>query len=209
MSDATLGEVELRSEPRTAEVRSDVTAEKQRDRLIGVYIGVLAVILAVCSMGGGNAAKEATLRNIEAANTWAFFQAKNLRRQLVRVQADELELMLADSATSESGRTAAAAKLKQYREQERLLTSDPKSQEGLDELFQKGKSLEAARDLAMRRDPYFDYGEALLQIAIVLASVAIISGGTPVLAASVLAGGLGALLTMNGFTLLLEVPLLA
>jgi hypothetical protein len=60
----------------------------------------------------------------------------------------------------------------------------------------------------MRRDPYFDYGEALLQIAIVLASVAIISGGTPVLAASVLAGGLGALLTLNGFLLLVEVPFL-
>ena len=30
----------------------------------------------------------------------------------------------------------------------------------------------------MRKDPYFDYGQALLQIAIVLASVAIITGGT-------------------------------
>src|ERR1044072_7100653 len=55
--------------------------QRERDRWTGVYIGILAVILAICSMGGGNAAKDATLQNIEAANTWSFFQAKNLRRQ--------------------------------------------------------------------------------------------------------------------------------
>ena len=128
-----------RSEPGATAVRAEATSEKQRDRLIGVYIGVLAVLLAICSMGGGNAAKEATLRNIEASNTWAFFQAKNLRRQLLRVQADEFELMLASSAASEPGRPAIEGKLKQYREQDKLLTSDAKGQEGLDELFQKGQ----------------------------------------------------------------------
>ena len=66
-----------------------------REKWIGVYIGVLAVMLAICSMGGGNAAKEATLKNIAAANTWSFFQAKNMRRHVLRLQADELELRLA------------------------------------------------------------------------------------------------------------------
>ena len=207
MNDAAVVEADAFEERGRTGERAE--SGKQRDRLIGVYIGVLAVILAICSMGAGNAAKEATLRNIEAANNWAFFQAKNLRRQLLRVQADELELMLATTVDSEPGRAVVEGKLRQYRDQDKLLTSDPKSQEGLDELFQKGKSLEAARDLAMRRDPYFDYGEALLQIAIVLASVAIISGGAPVLAASVLAGSLGALLTLNGFLLLVEIPFFA
>jgi uncharacterized protein DUF4337 len=207
MNDAAVVEADAFEERGRTGERAE--SGKQRDRLIGVYIGVLAVILAICSMGAGNAAKEATLRNIEAANTWAFFQAKNLRRQLLRVQADELELMLATTVDFEPGRAVVEGKLRQYRDQDKLLTSDPKSQEGLDELFQKGKSLEAARDLAMRRDPYFDYGEALLQIAIVLASVAIISGAAPVLAASILAGSLGALLTLNGFLLLVEIPFFA
>ena len=68
---------------------------KDRDRLIGVYIGILAVILAICGMGGGNAAKDATLKNIEASNTWSFFQAKNMRRHVLRTQTEELELWLA------------------------------------------------------------------------------------------------------------------
>jgi hypothetical protein len=58
----------------------------------------------------------------------------------------------------------------------------------------------------MRKDPYFDYGEALLQIAIVLASIAIITKGSFLLAVSgALAAG-GALLTFNGFTLALAIP---
>ena len=72
---------------------ADEANQRDRDRWIGVYIGVLAVILAICSMGGGNAAKDATLKNIEATNTWAFFQAKNLRRQALRLQVEQLEIM--------------------------------------------------------------------------------------------------------------------
>jgi hypothetical protein len=48
-------------------------ANKQRERLIAVYIAILAVALSVCSVGGGNATKDATARNIEASNAWAFF----------------------------------------------------------------------------------------------------------------------------------------
>lgn len=179
----------------------------ERDKWIGVYIAILAVLLALCSMGGGNAAKEATLKNIEAANTWAFFQAKNMRRHVLRVQIDEWELGLAAQPDMpEAARTAIQAKIAQYREQEKVLTSDPKTNEGLDELFKKGKALEADRDVAMQRDPYFDYGEALLQIAIVLASVAIISGGSLVLFGSFFVGVLGTLMTLNGYTLAFSLP---
>ena len=68
---------------------------KQRERLIAVYIAILAVALSICSIGGGNATKDATARNIEASNAWAFFQAKNIRRNDVRIEISDLELRLA------------------------------------------------------------------------------------------------------------------
>ena len=67
------------------------------NRWVGVYIGVLAVLLAICNVGGANATKDATHSNIAAANTWAFFQAKNIRRNSIGLAADDLELMLAAS----------------------------------------------------------------------------------------------------------------
>ena len=181
--------------------------QRDKDRLIGVYIAVLAVILALCTMGGGNAAKEATLKNIEASNLWAFFQAKNLRRQALRLQIDQLEIMRdGDPNLPVTTRAAVEAKIADYKAQDALLTSDKARNEGLDELFVRAKALEVERDTAMERDPYFDYGEAFLQIAIVLGGVAIISGGSAVLVSSLVVAALGALMTLNGFTLLVPMP---
>lgn len=180
---------------------------RQRDRWIGVYIGALAVILAICAMGGDNAAKNATLKNIEASNIWSFFQAKNLRRQLVRTHNDDLEILLETTPTLTADQMKKIAdKIASNKAYDAKLTTDPQSNEGLDELFKRGKELEAARDQAMAQDPYFDYGQACLQIAIVLASIAIISGGSLLLALSGLLGALGVAMTLNGFTMLIHLP---
>jgi len=184
-------------------------SSKHRDRLIAVYIGFLAVALAICSVGAGNATKDATARNIEAANTWAFFQAKNIRRNDVRLQIDTLELKLAtEPDLAPAARSIVEEKLKGYRAYEARLTSEPETGEGTEELKLKGRALEAGRDLAMRKDPYFDYGQALLQIAIVLASVSIITGGSSLLVLSVLLAAGGAVMTANGFTLAFTLPYL-
>lgn len=180
---------------------------RSREKLIGVYVGILAVVLAICSLGDSNARQDATQQNIAASNVWSFFQAKNARRQTLRLQADEFDVMLkATPAMPDDVRKTIEAKLADYKKQDQLLTTDPERREGLDELFMKGKALEALRDEALKRGPYFDYGQALLQIAIVLASVALISGGNVLLFGSILVGVLGATLTAGGFTLAFPLP---
>ena len=66
---------------------------------------------------------------------------------------------------------------------------------------QKARASKPGRDEALRRGPYFDYGQALLQIVIVLASVAIISGANLLLVVSFMLGGLGLASTIGGFPL--------
>ena len=180
---------------------------RSRDKLIGVYIGILAVVLAVCSLGGSNADQDATQQSIAASNAWAFFQAKNDRRQALRLHADEFEVMLKSTpAMPDDVKKLIEAKIADYKNQDIILTSDAERGEGLDELFAKGRRLEAQRDEALRRGPYFDYGQALLQIAIVLASVAIISGANLLLVVSFVLGGLGLASTVGGFTLAFPLP---
>ncbi|HVZ05523.1 DUF4337 domain-containing protein [Hyphomicrobium sp.] len=188
-------------------LEADRENSRNRDKLVGVYIGILAVILAICSMGGSNADQDSTQQNIAASNVWAFFQAKNARRQALRLTADEFDIMLkSNPAMPDDVKKSIETKISDYRAQDKLLTTDPKSGEGLDELFNKGKALEALRDDALKRGPYFDYGQALLQIAIVLASVAIISGGNFLLFASFILGALGTAATVGGFTLAFPLP---
>ena len=186
-------------------------AEKEnkaiRDRWISVYIGIIAVILAICAMGGGNATKDSTRYNIEATNGWAFFQAKNLRRNALVLSVDELELTMKTNPTlTPEARALYEEKIKTRKADIARLTSDPATKEGLDQLFEKNKALEGQRDNSLRRDPYFDYGQAFLQIAIVIASVALISNGSLLLVFSVLFAAFGVLCTLNGYTLLLTIP---
>jgi len=62
--------------------------------------------------------------------------------------------------------------------------------------------------VALRKDPYFDWSQALLQIAIVLASVHLIIGNLWLLGLSGGLGALGVLLMLNGFTLAVPLPFL-
>lgn len=181
--------------------------ETPRSRLISIYVGILAVLLAVCAMGGGNASKDALRANIDASNTWAFFQARNIRISILETSANELELAMAGQpGLPEAVRGAMTKRIEEYRVTAQRYRSNPQAQDGTDELFPKARKLEQDRDVALRQDPYFDYAQALLQIAIVLASVAIISGGNGLLYVSIGLGVIGTLLMLNGFTLLVRVP---
>ncbi|MEA2985959.1 MAG: hypothetical protein QOD94_2213 [Alphaproteobacteria bacterium] len=186
--------------------------EKDRERDLfkqraAVAIAVFAMMLAICGLGGSNAGKEALNNNVLASNFFNFYQAKNMRQTAFILAADEIELGgLTDPAVPEASKQALQKKLDDYKATIARYESDPASNEGKKELLARAKEHEALRDHALKQDPYFDYAEALLQIAIVLISVSIIAS-LPWLAffgGSV--GLIGILLTINGFWLLVEIP---
>jgi hypothetical protein len=190
------------------EVREQLSGEKDAyNKWVGVYIGVLAVLLAICNVGGSNATKDAIETNIGASDAWAFFQAKNIRRTSTALAANQLELMLAaQPGVPDEVKQRFEAKIAEYRTEAQRLTADPVKKEGLDELFIKAKALQADRDVALAKDPYFDWSQAFLQIAIVLASVHLIIGNVWLLGLSGGLGALGLLLMLNGFTLAVRLP---
>jgi hypothetical protein len=182
--------------------------EVDADKRIAVYIAVLAVLLAICTTGGDNASKDTTRTNILASDTWAHFQAKRLRETSYRLASETLELrLISEPNMPEEARKQVQEKIAEYRAEAERLKSDPKKGEGQAELAAKAKGYEADRNVALRRDPYFDYATAFLQIAIVLASAAIVFGGEGILmTGSIVIGALGVGLMVNGFTLLVNVP---
>jgi hypothetical protein len=186
----------------------DPGSDATPNRLTAIYIAVLAVLIAITSVGGDNATKDMIRASIEAADTYAFYQAKSIRQTTIRTMADDFELRLADPSAPEPLRQKLQEKLTSYRATADRYESEPATRDGKKELLAKAHALEAQREIALKRDPYFDFGGALLQIAIVLASASLILGGSILRWVSGLLGVLGALLTLNGFLLLVEIPFL-
>ena len=187
--------------------------DKQNDRFkqrAAVGIAILAMLLAITGLGGANAGKEATNNNIYAANFYAFYQAKNIRQTDFNLAADAIELaLLQDASMSTDAKAALKAKADAYRKTSARYESEPETNEGKKELMVRAKEFEQKRDHALKQDPYFDYAEALLQIAIVLISVSIVATLPWLAIFGGVIGAVGALLTINGYTLAIEIPFMA
>jgi hypothetical protein len=175
-------------------------------RITAIYLGVIAMLLAIASLGGAEATKEMLNANIHASDTYAFYQAKYIRQTLYQISAAELELLAGSgSAISPNDSAKAAELIKKYRDTAVRYESDPKTREGKQELLDKAHEWEHARDHASAQLPNFEYAEALFQIAIVLGSVAIVAASPALVGLSgVLAIG-AVLLTLNGYLLLLPI----
>ena len=186
--------------------------EKTSDRFkqrCAILIGILAMLLAITALGGDNATKEAVNSNVLASNYFNFYQAKNMRQTAITLSADHLELaVLNDPAVPDAAKADLKKKIENYRKTIARYETEPETGEGKKELLAKAKEHEVARDHAMKQDPYFDYAQALLQIAIVLISVSIIAEIGWLVAVGGALGVLGALLMANGFLLLVNVPFL-
>lgn len=185
---------------------ADSLKELDLDRRVAVYIAVLAVLLSICSVGGGNATKDSTRTNIQASDTWAFFQAKNQRQTAYKLAADGLHLRLSEPGLPDATRKEIEQKLAAYHAEIEHLESDAQKGEGKKELVAKAKDFEKDRDTALRQDPYFDYAEAFLQIGVVLASASIVLKNSSLLWGSGFLSFLGFLLMLNGFTLAVSIP---
>jgi len=166
-------------------------------------ISILAMVLAIASLGGSNAMKEATQENILAANAYAFYQAKNIRQTTYKLAVTDLELQLAREPNMNANAKALfEKKIEDYKKTVERYESEPDTKEGKKELMARAKEHEASRDHAMRQDPWFDYAEGMLQIAIVLLSVSIVASMPALYWAGAVLGGLGFLSTVNGYFLI-------
>ena len=173
-------------------------------RRVALTTAIYAVVLAIASLGGNNATKEMLLAQQQASDLWAFYQAKSIREHQYRAQKQRLEVDLAErgSAMKPEGRKKFEALMTNFAEEEKRYNAEKK------EIEKDAKKLEHERDVNRTKDPYFDFAEALLQIAIVMSSISILSTSRSTFVFSLLLAILGALLTLNGYILFVKVPFL-
>ena len=177
--------------------------EKGFSRRVALTTAVYAVILAIASLGAGNAMKHMLLAQQQSSDQWAFYQAKVIREHLYRAQKLVMEAELADVAAARGARQEQQQVLAtRFSEEEKRYNAEKK------EIEQEAKKLEHERDHYRTRDRYFEFAEVFLQIAIVCSSVAILATSRAMYAFSMVMAALGVLSTLNGFFLIVRVGLL-
>jgi hypothetical protein len=140
----------------TEEIHSD------SDRRVGLVISILAVLLAVVSALGSKSDNDEIVGRVNASNTWAYFQAKKNRSFQLELNQDLLRTLAPSNPKAE-------ALLKRYEE-----TVSRYKTEG-EEITGQAKAYEAQAEAAEKQGNGYDLAEVLLQVALVLSSVTILS----------------------------------
>jgi len=151
-------------------------------RRAAITVTIFAALLAINTMLASSNSSRILTNTIAANNLWAWYQAKNVRSVVYATTAD----------TVEDKRLA-----QHYHQQVQRLRDDPA--DGMEALAAKAKELEAERDHAKERSPFFTYAGSALQIGIVLSTAAILAVAMPLFWASVATGAMGAGLFLFGY----------
>ncbi len=164
MSDIELARDNLERHEHLAHNPSDTHA-----RLSSVLIGVLAAGLALADMAERSSQNAYLSHHIAVSDNFAFYQARQTRAQIASQTASLLELS-ANAADERVQKTALEA-----RAEARRVSEDSDRGNGLRQLQAKADAAAKLRDRALERYELFELVTSGLQIAIVLASVSVVT----------------------------------
>jgi hypothetical protein len=192
-------EVEIPKPEELEEIRN-----KGFTRRVAITTAIYAVMLAIAALGGNNAMKDMLLAQQQSSDQWAFYQAKVIREHEYRIQQKRLEVELAErgAGMAPEARQQYEALLAEFTAETKRYNTEKKDIEN------DAKKWEHERDVNRKRDPYFDFAEVLLQIAIVMSSVSILSSSRLMYGLSLILALCGTFLMINGYSLWTILPFL-
>jgi hypothetical protein len=173
---------------------------------IALLISVLALILSFSETLGKSAQTTAIDKNIEAANLWSFFQAKTIRMTVVRTAGEAAELELKQAVLPKT-KEVLEQRIAAWRKTAERYDSEPETREGRKELAARAKEAEKVRDRSLAAYHHYETASGALQIAIVLASAAIITSMMALVGIAIGLGVVGIVFSVIGFFAPLSVHL--
>jgi small-conductance mechanosensitive channel len=182
-----------------SEASESAVEAKEESRAIALIIAVLALLLALAEAGAKNAQHLSTEKNIESSDLFNFYQAKKIRSTVVETAASMLEAQKT-ALTDPKAQEAFEKQIGAFKTTVANFEKDPKKPEDSMEAIQdRAKEAAEIRELSNHRLGHYELGSGLIQIAIVLASAAIITGIMALAWFSAALGAIGAVLLAFGF----------
>jgi hypothetical protein len=141
----------------------------REDKRIALVIAILALCLAFSETLGKSAQTETISANVRLSDTWAYFQAKDIRKTVVNAAAEQAAL-LGTTLTDPAAKAAIDKQIEAWHASAAHYESDRK------DLQVRAKADEEERDMATAKYHHYELASAAFQIGIVLCSAAVITG---------------------------------
>ena len=154
---------------------------------VSITISILAVLVAAVTLLGHRAHTEELLLQGQAMNQWAYYQAKNGRMNQDQALADLLSVV-----TTVDKDKAEAVRAKYHKEVERYGGDK-------DEISEKATELQKERDLNQRRADHFDAGEGVLEFALIICSLTLLTNKKFFWFSGIAIGIVGVVVALTGF----------
>jgi len=130
---------------------------------VTLTMALLAVLVASVTLLGHRAHTEEVLLQSRAADQWAYYQAKEIRRRNYELFLDELSIFsLQDSAHADAVKEKYAKEVERYSEE-------------LKDIQAEAKKAEAEVKVEEARADRYDLGEVLLEAALVICSITLLT----------------------------------
>jgi hypothetical protein len=174
-------------------------AVESEDKRVALIIAILALFLALAEAGAKNAEHHSTEQNIESSDLFNFYQAKKVRSTIYETAAKTLEaerVAVADPKAQD----ALEKQIADWKGAVARFEKDTKNpRDSLDAIQERARAAAEGRELSNHRLEHFEYASGALQIAIVLASAAIITGVGVLAWVAAGLGAIGAILMALGY----------
>ena len=151
------------------ESANEASHGNRNSKLIGLLISILALFLAVSEMLGKSAQTHSIALNIEASDTWNFFQAKTIRQTVLRTNLEALRIQ------SDASKPQIVKQMEAWQANIDRWESEPSTNEGRKELMKRAKEVEAKRDAYLDQYHGYELASLLIQLGIVLSSVTLLT----------------------------------
>ena len=168
------------------EIHHEEGKEDPRGQKIGILAAMIAVALAMVTIASHRAHTEAVLLKASTNDRWSFYQSKRMKLHSLELGADLMGVLgPKDEATR--------AKVEAYHKEAERYEHD--SKEVSDEAREKEHEAAVVEGKALR----FDFGEGLLEIALVLTSLYFISKKMLFPVVGIVAGLMGLAAAVSGW----------
>lgn len=154
---------------------------------VAITISILAVLVAMATLMGHRSSIEAVLLQTQATDQWGYYQAKNNRLHLMQIDADVL------GALAAPGNEKAAALREKYQKEIERYEKDK------DQISEKAKEFENERAVVSRREDRFDAGEVVLDIALIICSLTLLTRRMGFWYSGIAIGVVGFFVALSGF----------